>query len=144
MIIECKELAKRLKCNLQKLNNIIDSWRFGHIEKIKLDGVKTKAFKGISKDDIKELKRILDKKRTKYPLKSKRLDLTGKKFGRLTAINIIGKTKYGVCVWQCLCDCGNLKNVPVTYLTQGYTKSCGCLKKEVAFQRGKSNAKKQV
>lgn len=57
----------------------------------------------------------------------KKLDLTGQKFGRLTAIKIVGKTKQHSIIWECRCDCGNITNVVTGDLKSGHTKSCGCL-----------------
>lgn len=61
---------------------------------------------------------------------SRKSDLTGKRFGRLTAISDSGKRKNGRVVWKCCCDCGNTIDVVSSYLTGGETRSCGCLKKE--------------
>lgn len=60
-------------------------------------------------------------------------DLTGKKFGRLTVISRDFSNKKEV-HWLCKCSCGNPKLVSVnTYsLNAGYTKSCGCYRKEKA------------
>lgn len=60
------------------------------------------------------------------------IDITGKKFGRLTALFRNGKTKDGRYIWHCVCECGSECNVPSSYLTSGNTKSCGCLQPEVA------------
>ncbi len=55
------------------------------------------------------------------------LDLTGQRFGRLTAIErTANKYKHAV-TWRCKCDCGNITDVTVSSLTSGCTKSCGCL-----------------
>jgi len=61
-----------------------------------------------------------------------KIDLTGRKFGRLLAIAPTDQREHGKVVWECKCDCGNSKPIPVlsTYLINGDTKSCGCLKKE--------------
>jgi len=61
---------------------------------------------------------------------SKALDLTGQKFGRLTAINPTEERSQGRVVWHCECECGNTIEVPSHSLVSGNTKSCGCLKKE--------------
>lgn len=37
---------------------------------------------------------------------TKKIDLVGKKFGRLAVINEYGKSKTGRLTWNCLCDCG--------------------------------------
>ncbi len=57
------------------------------------------------------------------------IDLTGKKFGKLTAIERINK-KGKEWVWKCKCDCGNECEVIGASLRSGRTKSCGCLKQE--------------
>lgn len=58
-----------------------------------------------------------------------RNDLTGKRFGRLTVVEPIGKS-HRVTIWKCVCDCGNEVNVLSSSLTSGSTSSCGCLHKE--------------
>ena len=56
----------------------------------------------------------------------KQKDITGQRFGKLTAIRIIGQDSYSRNVWECLCDCGNYTEVMVGNLTSGNTQSCGC------------------
>lgn len=57
-------------------------------------------------------------------------DLTGKRFGRLTAIERAGTTKDRHATWLCKCDCGNVVIVCSRDMTTGHTKSCGCLNRE--------------
>ena len=52
------------------------------------------------------------------------VDKTGKKFGHLTVIEYVGKSK-----WKCQCDCGAVRIVQTAHLTTGHTLSCGCRKK---------------
>lgn len=59
------------------------------------------------------------------------IDITGKKYGRLTVIKSKGKTIQGKYIWLCKCDCGNIVNVVGASLIKGVTQSCGCLKKEI-------------
>ena len=57
----------------------------------------------------------------------KALDLTGKVFGRLTAVaRVQGASRPK---WLCKCSCGNTHEVTVSNLTRTFksTKSCGCL-----------------
>lgn len=61
-------------------------------------------------------------------------DLTGQKFGRLTAIERIAE-KHKRTKYLCICDCGNKKNVESINLTTGNVKSCGCLKSETIKDR---------
>ena len=63
------------------------------------------------------------------------IDLTNKKFGRLTVLEIAGKTSRGIILWKCSCSCGNIKVVSGSKLTIGNTRSCGCYRKE--FQAGR-------
>lgn len=62
--------------------------------------------------------------------KRKPKDLTGQRFGRLTAIEPAGYRKNNIPVWRCLCDCGNETEIRENALISGNTKSCGCLRKE--------------
>jgi hypothetical protein len=55
------------------------------------------------------------------------LDLTGKKFGILTAINRIG-TKDRQALWLCKCECGNEKIIKASSLNTNKCTSCGCLR----------------
>lgn len=59
----------------------------------------------------------------------KPLNLSGQKFGKLTAIKDVGVNRDRKRVWECLCDCGNYTRVASKELRSGNTKSCGCLKK---------------
>lgn len=60
----------------------------------------------------------------------KPMDLSGQKFGRLTAIRMTDKRISKSVVWECLCDCGNTCEVVAASLRAGRTQSCGCLKQE--------------
>lgn len=53
------------------------------------------------------------------------VDLTGQRFGRLTAVRPTGKARS--VVWEVKCDCGTVKTVPCANLLTGNTRSCGCL-----------------
>ncbi len=64
---------------------------------------------------------------------SESLNLSGRKFGKLTAIQV-DKSETGRRKWICLCECGNLTSVSTNQLTSGKTKSCGCLKYETKNQ----------
>lgn len=58
----------------------------------------------------------------------KKIDLTGKRFGRLVAIKEAGRTKNKAVLWECKCDCGKTTIKQGYNLVSGHTKSCGCLK----------------
>lgn len=57
---------------------------------------------------------------------SKRLNLIGQRFERLTVIEFASVKNKGT-YWKCLCDCGNEKIISGNSLKGGKTKSCGCL-----------------
>jgi hypothetical protein len=70
----------------------------------------------------------LKKERTKKRLTH---NLAGQRFGRLTAIEIVGNTSYNKVLWKCECECGNFVNVVPAHLKSGNTQSCGCLSSEI-------------
>lgn len=66
------------------------------------------------------------------------IDITGQRFGRLTAIKLIPKEERTWSnkerAWLCKCDCGNEIIVRQRSLRSArMTKSCGCLRKIDAF-----------
>ena len=63
-------------------------------------------------------------------------DLTGMRFGRLTAIKPTEDRYHNSVVWLCRCECGNTALVPSRSLTNGNTKSCGCAKRGNAVKEG--------
>lgn len=59
------------------------------------------------------------------------VDLTGKRFGKLTVLKPTNRRdKSRNIIWLCKCDCGNERYIVSKNLTSGETKSCGCLMKE--------------
>lgn len=59
----------------------------------------------------------------------KLIDLTGKRFGKLTVLNRADKNKRKKPAWVCRCDCGNLIEIAGCELRQSDSKSCGCFRK---------------
>ena len=53
-------------------------------------------------------------------------DLSNKKFGKLTALYPVNKTKDNKWQWLCRCECGKYTLVRGNYLSCGHTTSCGC------------------
>lgn len=68
---------------------------------------------------------------------AKMKDLTGQKFGLLTAIKPTSKKKRGCYIWLCKCDCGNEKEVSSSYLLKNSTQSCGCLMTKARIENAK-------
>lgn len=58
---------------------------------------------------------------------SELIDLTGKKFGKLTVLKRVENNKHRQPQWLCKCDCGNEAVVAGQKLRTGHTKSCGCI-----------------
>jgi hypothetical protein len=59
-----------------------------------------------------------------------RIDLTGQRFGRWTAIHRLPKSN-----WLCRCDCGTEGAVKLSDLCIGRSQSCGCLRNEQISRR---------
>jgi hypothetical protein len=57
-----------------------------------------------------------------------KIDLTGKRFGRLVALSYVGGNGFR---YLCLCDCGKEKLVRGDDLRRSRSKSCGCLQIEM-------------
>ena len=62
----------------------------------------------------------------KAELHSTMNDLTGQKFGELTALYTNKIAKDGQRIWHCICSCGNEIDVRAGALRSGKTQSCGC------------------
>ena len=58
------------------------------------------------------------------------VDLTGRRFGRLTVFQYTDERKNGEVMWLCKCDCGEEKLIRGSSLITGASASCGCLRKE--------------
>lgn len=70
-------------------------------------------------------------------------DLSGKKFGKLTAIrrtdDYISPSGHHATRWLCQCDCGNTVYIAAHQLKSGKTKSCGCYQKERASESNRTH-----
>lgn len=56
----------------------------------------------------------------------KPLDLTGKRFGQLVAVEMLEKRNQYGRWWRCICDCGNETTAQPYTLNRGSVTSCGC------------------
>lgn len=61
-------------------------------------------------------------------------DLTGKRFGYLTALGPIGRKRESIS-WLCRCDCGSETIIASYDLRSGHTKSCGCFRVQATLSR---------
>lgn len=65
-------------------------------------------------------------------------DFTGKIFGKLTVLKYTGSVnKHGEKMYLCQCECGNFITVSSGHLSNGDTKSCGCM-----YSRGEAEIRK--
>lgn len=78
----------------------------------------------------------------------KHIDLSGKRFHRLTVLREDGRI-HGRPAFVCRCDCGNVVRTNASELNASRVQSCGCLQREKASQclsamkttHGKSNSR---
>lgn len=69
-----------------------------------------------------------------------KINMIGKKFGKLTVLEECEERKERRIVYKCKCDCGNISYVIGKNLRNGTTKSCGCLRREsYNIKHGKRN-----
>ena len=73
------------------------------------------------------------------------IDLINQRFGKLVVIKegprhitSGGKSER---TWECLCDCGNIKIIPMKTLRKGTVNSCGCLRNALIQEQGKKQKK---
>lgn len=72
---------------------------------------------------------------------SRYIDLTGQTFNRLTVTKDVGRDNQGGVLWECKCTCGNTHVCRGYDMKSGKIKSCGCLNRELAKERGGQNFK---
>lgn len=66
-------------------------------------------------------------------------NLRGKEFGRLTALEAVGRTPWRNILWRCACTCGEEVVVAAGSLKGKKTESCGCLHREVTGNRARTH-----
>jgi hypothetical protein len=73
------------------------------------------------------------------------IDITGQRFGRLTALRIAVRGGEGPHRrrqrWLFRCDCGNDVEAGKDSVMRGTTRSCGCLQAEITIQRNKQSVR---
>lgn len=70
------------------------------------------------------------------------IDITGEKYGRLTAIRKDSQgSRKAKGKWLFKCDCGNELLCTANRVRTGNTKSCGCQKSDSSSERGKESIK---
>ena len=73
------------------------------------------------------------------------IDLTGRKFARLTVIGRESPTGAKPVKWLCACDCGRQEVVVASQrLREGTTRSCGCLRVEQCGNNFRTHGKRRT
>jgi len=67
---------------------------------------------------------------------SAKLELKGLSFGKLTVVSESGRSDDDKILWKCICQCGKEKIVRSICLSQGKTKSCGCIRVDMWTKHG--------
>ena len=85
-------------------------------------------------------------------VKASTRNIAGHRFGRLVAIEVVGKTSTNSLIWRCDCDCGGSANRSSASLRKSKgVSSCGCylrekskehLSQKVPWNKGKTYATK--
>lgn len=68
----------------------------------------------------------------------KLIDLTGRRFGRLTVLRRV-PPKNKRTLWLCVCDCGGTTITDSYNLRAGHTMSCGCVQRERTSKANKTH-----
>lgn len=83
----------------------------------------------------------------RLPKPNRAVDLSGRKFGRLTVLEYFGTRldgfgRFRACLWKCRCECGKETIVLANVISRGNVKSCGCL--HIESLKNKSYAPSKV
>jgi len=68
----------------------------------------------------------------------------GARIGKLTAVEICGKSNDGHLKWKCVCDCGQTVERQTNQLRSRGIKSCGCIQKELQSKHGMKGSREYV
>lgn len=66
-------------------------------------------------------------------------DLSGERFGLLTATELTGTVRWGCRLWRCLCECGGETIAASNSLRSGTVRSCGCLLSKTAADKARKH-----
>lgn len=72
------------------------------------------------------------------PVPTRIKDLTGQVFSRWTVAGYAGKQGHKH-KWRCVCECGSKREIAGSNLESGHSKSCGCLRDELAVSAKKTH-----
>lgn len=83
----------------------------------------------LKKEHIREFSANRGAIKTRYGEKGDP-SMIGRRFGRLVVKEFAGRTAGSAMLYRCECDCGNVIVREKSNLTNGTTRSCGCLRRE--------------
>lgn len=69
------------------------------------------------------------------------LKLAGQRFGRLVALEVVGKNRNECRMWSCVCDCGAQVTVAGSDLNRRRSQSCGCLARDRAAETQRTHGR---
>ena len=132
----CKECSSKLRKKKEEKKEKILKLKINNHK----DWSEENTFYGTYKEYLKECKRRREKKKEEERIRKskekeeknikKDREEIGKKYGRLTVIEVIRPNK-GETKFRCKCDCGNEYIGTGKYIKYGNIVSCGCLSKEI-------------
>lgn len=122
--LSCPSLSKL--CSKCLVNKLRTEFGVGHVRNI--DGLQPVCKQ--CRNKISRKSYLIHRKLKGTPGGTKALDLTGLKFGRLTALRRVADDRQKKAQWLCRCDCGKQVTVRRCSLRDGATQSCKCLQLE--------------
>ena len=72
------------------------------------------------------------------------IDITGRRFARLTVVAMAEERVHGRIAWHCRCDCGRELIVSGNALQANNTRSCGCYKLDTTGARRRTHGKSRT
>ena len=67
------------------------------------------------------------------------INMIGQKYAKLTVLSQVGVNKSGEKMYECLCECGNIKVIRGNSIRRGLTTSCGCYRSQYISNKNKSH-----
>jgi hypothetical protein len=92
----------------------------------------TKLFKAVRYNNVKSCGHLS----LTHPSNVKKMDIVGKRFGRLTVIEEVCPKTTRNSKFVCLCDCGEKRVCFGFSLKDGTTQSCGCYNRDIVRTHG--------
>lgn len=140
-LITVDEVSALLKVQKQTIYNGLSSGRFKRIKILDKTFMDREEVKGILLEAFGE---HVEEDPPRMPTHKRFIDITGRKFGRLTVLKFSRMNKARVPYWICRCECSTEKEISGYALRHGRTKSCGCLQREPRKKKPVAGLKNQL